>query len=209
MTLLKASSNFLQTWQNVKSSNCLYRAKFLLFKKKKKKAKKMLEVNIGKKRFSVVRKLGKGTCGSVYAAYERSKKSRRRGSVTELASQSRSRSLSLDQITALKVIQDTKKTDHVRAELKALEALGSHANVVSLKASGCDELSNTWVLELEFAAGGDMLSRIERRPFTEDEARPLVHNVLDALAFAHQNGFCHRDIKLESMKEEKKKRKKN
>ncbi len=52
--------------------------------------------------------------------------------------------------------------------------------------------------------GGDLYKYLLSRGKTpsdmaisEDEARPLVHQILSAIAYAHNHHICHRDLKLE------------
>jgi eukaryotic-like serine/threonine-protein kinase len=140
---------------------------------------KRQQVQAGKRTYIVGERLGRGASGQVYEAWRKGSKKR----------------------LALKVVPNdsTSHKAHLRSEIEALEVLSRHESVVSLHHYGLDEQSNVWFLELEYAAGGDMLKRIETGGLSEDEVRPIAYDIFSAITFAHSNGFCHRDIKLESM----------
>jgi serine/threonine protein kinase len=144
-----------------------------------KMASRGTEVSAGRNKYIIARKLGSGASGQVCLAAKKGSK----------------------QMSALKLVPNHNpvEREHVHAEIHALEELGSHENIPSLRYYGLDEQSNVWFLDMEYAAGGDFLKRIEEGPMSEEEARPLAYDVASALAYAHSQGLCHRDIKLESM----------
>lgn len=125
-------------------------------------------------KYDILEPLGKGTSGAVYMAKRRGK------------------------VTALKLVP-TSHRQNAFAEVAALERLSSHRNVITMNYCSLDREKNTWFLELELCRGGDLLSAVSKGALTEELARPLAFDVLSALAHAHENDFCHRDIKLENV----------
>lgn len=144
------------------------------------------EYRCDKHSFSLLRTLGSGSTGDVFLAQLMSGKKMRK-----------------PELCALKIVRlrdkAQSKQSQLRAEVLALKTLGKHPNIISLQKYGFDSESLTSFLQLSYASGGDLLSFIEKRPFTEAEAVPLFHNILSALAHAHAKGICHRDLKLENI----------
>lgn len=57
-------------------------------------------------------------------------------------------------------------------------------------------------LVMELAKGGDLFSKISRRPqhrFPEPLARKYFHQLVSALQYCHQNGVAHRDVKPQNL----------
>ena len=53
-------------------------------------------------------------------------------------------------------------------------------------------------LVMELIVGGELFDRIaQRESFTEEQARALVKNLIQAIAYLHASGVVHRDIKPE------------
>jgi serine/threonine protein kinase len=146
------------------------------------------EYTCDKYTFRLLRTLGSGSTGDVYLAQPTSSKKHRKQS-TELC--------------ALKIVRlherAQSKQAQLRAEVLALKTLGRHPNIIGLQNYGFDSSTLTSFIQLSFASRGDLLSFIEKRPFTEAEAMPLIHNILSAMAHAHAKGICHRDMKLENV----------
>jgi serine/threonine protein kinase len=84
-------------------------------------------------------------------------------------------------------------------ELDALQSL-RHKRIVRLRNVVFDAPSSKWGLVFDLARGGDMLQFVLREErLSERRAARLIFHVASALAFAHERGWCHRDVKLESM----------
>ena len=53
-------------------------------------------------------------------------------------------------------------------------------------------------LVMELIVGGELFDRIaQRESFTDEQARALVKNLIQAIAYLHASGVVHRDIKPE------------
>lgn len=65
--------------------------------------------------------------------------------------------------------------------VKAFEIYGSKRNIY---------------IVMEFCAGGDLYSRL---PYTEKESAKIIGKLLSAVAFMHEKGVVHRDLKFENI----------
>ncbi|CAL9754409.1 unnamed protein product [Musa acuminata subsp. burmannicoides] len=106
------------------------------------------------------------------------------------------------QSVALKVLSKHKLlrsglAGNVRREICAMRRL-CHPNILRL----LDVLASRSriYLVLELAKGGELFSRLTGRGrLTEDLARPIFHQLLSAVAYAHVHGVFHRDLKPENL----------
>eukprot|EP00903_Cladosiphon_okamuranus_P006730 g6566.t2 len=103
---------------------------------------------------------------------------------------------------ALKFFQRTKKLSKKDEELVFMEAgilTGLvHAHVVEMR--GFYKWDTAYCLVLEHMDGGELCEDIVRRVFySEACARRIILQVMDALAFLHKRGICHRDVKPENL----------
>ncbi|KAJ8503670.1 hypothetical protein OPV22_004556 [Ensete ventricosum] len=106
------------------------------------------------------------------------------------------------QSVALKVLSKPKLlrsglAGNVRREICAMRRL-CHPNILRL----LDVLASRSriYLVLELAKGGELFSRLAGRGrLTEDLARPIFHQLLSAVAYAHVHGVFHRDLKPENL----------
>lgn len=138
--------------------------------------------------FQLTQLLGSGSTGEVFLAYPLPQKKGRK---------------TAPDYCALKVVQlsdrAASKQSQLRAEVFALRTMGKHPNIISLQNCGFDSGSATAFIQFGYAPGGDLLSRIEKGPFSEAEAVFLFRDILSAMAHAHSKGICHRDLKLENI----------
>ncbi|KAL0356795.1 UNVERIFIED_CONTAM: CDPK-related protein kinase [Sesamum calycinum] len=104
---------------------------------------------------------------------------------------------------AVKIIPKSKMTtaiaiEDVRREVKILRALTGHPNIVQLY-DAFEDTDNVYIV-MELCEGGELLDRILARggKFSEDYAKAVIIQILNAVAFCHLHGVVHRDIKPEN-----------
>ncbi|KAL1809904.1 hypothetical protein ACET3Z_026894 [Daucus carota] len=104
---------------------------------------------------------------------------------------------------AVKVIPKAKMTTpiairDVRREVKILRALTGHHNIVEFY-EAYEDHTNVYVV-MELCEGGDLLDRILSRggKYTEDDAKAVMIQILNVVAFCHLQGVVHRDLKPEN-----------
>ena len=109
--------------------------------------------------------------------------------------------LSLDRDVVIKVLSDEAtagvSADRFRREIQVIARL-QHPHVVPIHSAGSADGSLYYTMP--YVAGETLRARLAREgtlPVT-DVVR-LLREVLDALAFAHENGVVHRDIKPENV----------
>lgn len=74
----------------------------------------------------------------------------------------------------------------------------SHPNIVPIYS--VDEIGNLVFFVMACIEGDNLASRLRRRgPLPVDEVRRWMHEVSDALAYAHSRGVVHRDIKPDNI----------
>jgi len=104
---------------------------------------------------------------------------------------------------ALKVISnppdDHQSLNRIYEEINILRVLGNHPSIIQLV--DLDEsMPNSIRLVLELCEGGELFDRIQQKQYyPEHEARLLIKNVLEAVAFIHGKGIMHRDLKPENI----------
>ncbi|XP_078070796.1 calcium/calmodulin-dependent protein kinase type IV [Mustelus asterias] len=98
---------------------------------------------------------------------------------------------------AVKVLNKTVDKKIVRTEIGVLLRL-SHPNIIRLK-----EIFETLTeinLVLELVTGGELFDRIvEKGYYSEKDAAGAVKQILEAVAYLHENGIVHRDLKPENL----------
>ena len=108
----------------------------------------------------------------------------------------------LERRVALKVLaaercRDADDRGRFRREARILAGL-THPNVVSVLAFG--EQDGACWFAMPYLAGGSLSDRLgSSRRIAADEVRAVLTQLADALAFAHQRGIVHRDVKAENV----------
>lgn len=107
------------------------------------------------------------------------------------------------QQVAVKVISKAKMTtaiaiEDVRREVKILRALTGHLNLVKFY-DAYEDVENVYIV-MELCEGGELLDRILARggKYSEDDAREVMVQILNVVAFCHLQGVVHRDLKPEN-----------
>jgi len=125
--------------------------------------------------YRIVRALGRGGMGEVYAAED----------------------LRLHRLVALKVLRgqtalDPERLQRFHREAEAVAAL-NHPNVVTL--FGFEEVDGIRFLAMELVEGKTFSELIPARGFPPERFLKLAVQVADAVSAAHQRGIIHRDLK--------------
>src|SRR5687768_13740478 len=126
--------------------------------------------------YRIAEKIGEGGMGAVYRATD----------------------TKLNRDVAIKVIPDSLAQDPDRMARFAREAqvLASlnHPNIAAIY--GVEERG----LVLELVEGPTLAERIALGPIPTAEALPLIHQLIDAMEYAHEKGIVHRDLKPANLK---------
>jgi serine/threonine protein kinase/Leucine-rich repeat (LRR) protein len=139
-----------------------------------------VQVDLGEQlnHYKLGRVLGEGMCGSVLEGTHK--------------------------LTGFKVaVKRIRKTDFDSAgveysgrEVDLMRKL-DHPNVVQLL--DCVKLKNEMCLVMELVSGGELFSYcMDVGPLSEDEARGLFWDIVEAVDYIHEKGVVHRDLKLEN-----------
>lgn len=112
----------------------------------------------------------------------------------------RARHIALDRVVALKVIDPKFVRDPEFIKSFALEAKLvarlSHPNIVSVYDFGCsDAQQGIYYLSMQYVQGSTLRDLLFVRRPTLMECASIIHQVADALDFAHREQVVHRDIK--------------
>ncbi|CAL9079509.1 unnamed protein product [Musa textilis] len=107
------------------------------------------------------------------------------------------------QQVAVKVIPKAKMTtaiaiEDVRREVKILRALMGHNNLVHFY-DAYEDNENVYII-MELCEGGELLDRILSRggTYSENDAKAVMLQILNVVAFCHLQGVVHRDLKPEN-----------
>uniref|UniRef100_A0A2N9HLH7 Protein kinase domain-containing protein n=1 Tax=Fagus sylvatica TaxID=28930 RepID=A0A2N9HLH7_FAGSY len=125
-------------------------------------------------RYKILKELGDGTCGSVYKAWDK-----RTGEIVAVKKMKR-KFYFWEEHTKLR-------------ELKALCKL-NHPNIIKLKDVVRENNELFFIFEyMDYNLYQIMRDR--QRPFSEEEIRNFMSQVLHGLNHMHRNGYFHRDLK--------------
>lgn len=99
---------------------------------------------------------------------------------------------------AMKVIEKRfMEGNRYETELSILQRV-RHPNILSLHE--VYHSSSKIYMVLELAVGGDLFDKICMKGyFTEEQGKTVIRMVLGGIAYLHQIGICHRDLKLENL----------
>jgi len=105
------------------------------------------------------------------------------------------------EVFAVKIIEKNLSSDEeyqlLQREIDILKKL-THQNIISLK-DVYDE-KETIYLVMELVQGGELFDQIvSRGTYSEADAANIVRQILDAVAYMHDNGIAHRDLKPENL----------
>ncbi|XP_025013606.2 CDPK-related protein kinase isoform X2 [Ricinus communis] len=88
--------------------------------------------------------------------------------------------------------------EDVRREVKILKALAGHGNLIQFY-DAFEDIDNVYIV-MELCEGGELLDRILSRggKYSEDDAKAVLVQILNVVAFCHLQGVVHRDLKPEN-----------
>ncbi len=133
------------------------------------------EIDLGIEGLRDYTRVGSGGFGIVYSAFEEA--------------QSR--------VVAVKVLNGLDEAGRRRfdRERRSMGRMTGHPSIVTLLRSGFTADERPYLV-MEYLAGGSLQDRVDRTgPIPWPEAIGLVEPVTEALAFTHERGIIHRDIK--------------
>jgi serine/threonine protein kinase len=105
---------------------------------------------------------------------------------------------------ALKVIE-LRPEDHttlarIYEEIELMRVLGNHPGLIQLIDIDDNNVDRCIKLVLELCEGGELYARIhQKQSYSENEAKALLRQLLEAVAYIHSKGIMHRDIKPENI----------
>ncbi|NXR90970.1 KCC1G kinase, partial [Hypocryptadius cinnamomeus] len=106
---------------------------------------------------------------------------------------------STGKLFALKCIKKSplNRDSTLENEIAVLKKI-KHENIVTLE--DIYESTTHFYLVMQLVSGGELFDRIlERGVYTEKDASLVIHQVLTAVKYLHENGIVHRDLKPENL----------
>jgi len=105
-----------------------------------------------------------------------------------------------EEAVAVKIIaknQSPEELQLLQREIDILKKL-NHRNIIALK-DVYDE-KDTIYLVMELVEGGELFDQIvSRGTYSEADAANIIQQILEAVAYMHDNGIAHRDLKPENL----------
>jgi serine/threonine protein kinase len=101
-----------------------------------------------------------------------------------------------DQSVAVKIPTDPQYLRNLQREGVAIHGL-VHPNIV--RALGFDPYAETPYLTMEYVPGTSLRPLIQKRSISIPDAIAIMRQVLAGLAYAHEQGIVHRDVKPENI----------
>ena len=126
--------------------------------------------------YQVLKKIGEGGFSKVYIVKEKE----------------------TGEIRAMKQVDKSKIIDikNFKTEIKILAML-DHPNILRL--FDVIEDSKNFYLIMELCTGGELLSRMSNNRYKEKGAAKLMEQIVSAVAYCHEKGICHRDLKPQNI----------
>eukprot|EP00010_Vexillifera_abyssalis_P005406 CAMPEP_0201551374 /NCGR_PEP_ID=MMETSP0173_2-20130828/7562_1 /ASSEMBLY_ACC=CAM_ASM_000268 /TAXON_ID=218659 /ORGANISM="Vexillifera sp., Strain DIVA3 564/2" /LENGTH=376 /DNA_ID=CAMNT_0047961605 /DNA_START=452 /DNA_END=1579 /DNA_ORIENTATION=+ len=101
---------------------------------------------------------------------------------------------------AYKVLKDPDFSFMFFTEASALRDLGQHPNICTIYGIDYHPRFDRWALQLEPCLDGTLLDAVQTYDcLPEKVAAPLFAQLCSAIAYAHNCGYSHRDIKLDNI----------
>lgn len=90
-----------------------------------------------------------------------------------------------------------KEIKHLESEVEVMSKL-DHPNIIKL--IDYYEENDMYYIVLEYADGGVLFDKIiEKKFYTEAEARDVIKSITNAIAYFHERNIVHRDLKPENI----------
>lgn len=104
------------------------------------------------------------------------------------------------EVFAVKIIEKNQAADELQLLQREIDIMHKlrHPNIISLE-EVFDEPENIYLV-LELVTGGELFDQIvSRGMYSERDAANIVRQILEAVAYMHENGIAHRDLKPENL----------
>ena len=126
--------------------------------------------------YEVIKKIGEGASAKVYKVKEKS----------------------TGFIRAMKQVEKSKLPDvkYFETEIKILTLL-DHPNIVRLFEVFEDQ--KNFYLIMELCTGGNLLTKMNNNKYKEKKAAIIMEQIVSAIAYCHERGICHRDLKPQNI----------
>src|SRR5690242_15759097 len=128
-------------------------------------------------RYKIIRELGRGAIGTVYAARDRST-----GAVVALKTLDPALFGESDANLAELFLKNARSAGQLR-----------HRNIVRIHDAG--EVDGTVYVAMELLVGESLRSMLDNRPLSIARAIQIFDDIASALAYAHEEGIVHRGVR--------------